>query len=1137
MDNKKQANNDLEGLNKLFEQQPQGGTEQTSLKPQSQDCQDSLNLNKIIKDGKLDKFEEYFKNHIEAKNEKPDKSEMSQILFKLIDNYFENKGHQQCAIYLINEVDINPNYHPHDEVEGITVLMKAAQKQMIQVVKLLLQKKDIQVDKTDRRGETALIHSIRCQKPSVKDHLLVIELLLEHRADPNTKYIDDSKGEIPLLHACVINQWAETVSLLIKYKININQKDKQGDTATHIAARKQKRADILETLLSGNPDLKIQNNNLQTALDVAHEDKKILIQSKIHEQEERLRQQQLEDEKQNQIKLAEQQIKDIMQDEQKNNVEEKQVVQNQIEQIQNLPNEQINLLTTAGSKTNSEVAQESEQKSKQINQNTQSNQNTQQSQQQTNNKSEDEGKSKNNSQPKDQKESGQENGNINDFQQQPQGQNNQSTGSNLQSKKQLNQASTEFQLNAQQASQSSTSSSQQNNDSNNFINQNQQTNFSSPTQSFNSMQNIKASYNNNLNSSANSQNNINKNPQYGSQYTNYSGQQHLDRSKNLPNQQLQQGQITANLNRGNSNFKYQQQKSPIGQVGIPNQNIIPGLNGSHQSFPRSVQKNQVQTPIPQNQLQNIQQLQQTPSPSNVTEEYPFCPEFIKLYQLMKTSVITKINSNKISIDISDDSKRNDLNQNAQLISYIINFDKMMIQQKKEKKDDKIKIEQLEQEVQSIKQKFEDLLRQTNTKNYDNEIPNQIDSQQTANIHIQQNNSSNNKDPFNCDNDILDWDQGQMLRKQGDSNINYFKSTQMLSKKELIPHLNEEIRKFEREVNEYNKRMEPTFDELIKKVEDIIKQQYPNIKLTKYGSYATKLCLPWSDIDIVVDASGVNDSANSSFLKTIQVLLKNHSDLVLDIYNVSNTSVPVLKVTCTQKYDFKKLDITILEGKHNGIKCVDLVNNYINAYQHLKSLVLVLKQFLHCLEMNDTYKGGLSSYSLILMLVYFIQYKQNIDDLPDNEAELLIQFLLFYGFDEQKPTFIAPKKVDSKGQMDMSQQSIQPAMNNYPFQNFQNEQKIIIIDPQNYQNNVARSSFNYNKLKTAMACSYTIMHTMYICHSCKNQREIKESQKKPCLILKRLFYLPGKIMDLQDSWVIHQTQQQQLSYQYQYTQFS
>ena len=89
------------------------------------------------------------------------------------------------------------------------------------------------------------------------------------------------------------------------------------------------------------------------------------------------------------------------------------------------------------------------------------------------------------------------------------------------------------------------------------------------------------------------------------------------------------------------------------------------------------------------------------------------------------------------------------------------------------------------------------------------------------------------------------------------------------------------------------------------------------------------------------------------------------------FSVTNTSFPVLKVTCSQLYDCKKLDITIMEPKHNGLKCVELVNNYLQQFKLLRPLVLVLKQFLCALEMKDTFKGGLSSYSLILMLVYYL----------------------------------------------------------------------------------------------------------------------------------------------------------------------
>lgn len=97
---------------------------------------------------------------------------------------------------------------------------------------------------------------------------------------------------------------------------------------------------------------------------------------------------------------------------------------------------------------------------------------------------------------------------------------------------------------------------------------------------------------------------------------------------------------------------------------------------------------------------------------------------------------------------------------------------------------------------------------------------------------------------------------------------------MLSKKEVLPHLNKEIRRFEMDVTKYNEDMEATFDSLIDKVRDIIALRYPNIKLQTYGSYATKLCLPWSDIDIVLNCADVQEPITSQqfFLKKIEALL-------------------------------------------------------------------------------------------------------------------------------------------------------------------------------------------------------------------------------------------------------------------------
>lgn len=54
----------------------------------------------------------------------------------------------------------------------------------------------------------------------------------------------------------------------------------------------------------------------------------------------------------------------------------------------------------------------------------------------------------------------------------------------------------------------------------------------------------------------------------------------------------------------------------------------------------------------------------------------------------------------------------------------------------------------------------------------------------------------------------------------------------------------------------------------------------------------------------------------------------------------------MKIIASKAYLNKKMDVTILESKHNGMACVALVRDYLAAYPKvLRPLVLILKQFL------------------------------------------------------------------------------------------------------------------------------------------------------------------------------------------------
>ena len=174
------------------------------------------------------------------------------------------------------------------------------------------------------------------------------------------------------------------------------------------------------------------------------------------------------------------------------------------------------------------------------------------------------------------------------------------------------------------------------------------------------------------------------------------------------------------------------------------------------------------------------------------------------------------------------------------------------------------------------------------------------------------------------------------------------------------------------------------------------------ELQIYGSFATGLCLPWSDIDILLDIKPKDKMHDGDYLYMIEEHLNKYPDIVRSKKYIKGASYPVLKIECTQKYHNKRMDITIKEVRHTGINCVSLVRDYINEYEKiLRPLVFVLKQLVFMAGLNDPFTGGINSYGLILMVVAFLQVelKRNNntkEQISNNLGTFFLSFLNNYG---------------------------------------------------------------------------------------------------------------------------------------------
>ena len=188
--------------------------------------------------------------------------------------------------------------------------------------------------------------------------------------------------------------------------------------------------------------------------------------------------------------------------------------------------------------------------------------------------------------------------------------------------------------------------------------------------------------------------------------------------------------------------------------------------------------------------------------------------------------------------------------------------------------------------------------------------------------------------------------------------------------------------------------------LIMKISQVVKRVFQNYQVDVYGSHATGLCLHWSDIDLVVGSADDKDSIGIMQENKIKDALRRISDSlhkeipsgwVTHVNYIEQATVPVLKIQCSlsalmnsQGLKFPKsekyasiynerfhIDITHMTESHNGLNCVSLVKDYLLDCWFIEPLILVLKQMLRVNGLNDPYKGGLSSYGLLLMIVAFI----------------------------------------------------------------------------------------------------------------------------------------------------------------------
>lgn len=248
-------------------------------------------------------------------------------------------------------------------------------------------------------------------------------------------------------------------------------------------------------------------------------------------------------------------------------------------------------------------------------------------------------------------------------------------------------------------------------------------------------------------------------------------------------------------------------------------------------------------------------------------------------------------------------------------------------------------------------------------------------------------------------------------------------------------------------------------------------------LQVFGSYHTKLFLPTSDLDLVVQAPGFSEI--DALSKFGSCLLEEKICAKEGYTEIRNTKVPIIK--CTEAVSGYQVDISF--NSNSGPSAVHTVAKYLSDPKlgpAVKPLMYVLKQYLHQLNLNEPYSGGLGSFGLLLMVVHFLKRhpllslaQPRVIDPFRNVGVLLMEILEFYGKifnNNEVALFFDPKTGDagfvSKVDCYRYYPSLQPR--------FGKQSPLTIIDPNDVENDVTRASFNYNQVRQAFSNAYSVL---------------------------------------------------------------
>ncbi|XP_076355314.1 poly(A) RNA polymerase GLD2-like isoform X1 [Tachypleus tridentatus] len=181
-------------------------------------------------------------------------------------------------------------------------------------------------------------------------------------------------------------------------------------------------------------------------------------------------------------------------------------------------------------------------------------------------------------------------------------------------------------------------------------------------------------------------------------------------------------------------------------------------------------------------------------------------------------------------------------------------------------------------------------------------------------------------------------------------------------------------------------------DLKERLSSLLKDKLPNLdfELVVVGSSVNGLGSNRSDMDVclVLPHEKVEQESNSLSI-LMQILRKIRECHFIKKPEVIRAKVPILKFT--DRISGIEVDLNI--NNTVGVRNTQLLNYYSRMDWRVKPLVLITKRWAKDNGINDAKNRTLSSYSLVLMVIHYLQYGCSTPVLPCLQSIVKDKFLL------------------------------------------------------------------------------------------------------------------------------------------------